>query len=390
MAVPEKTSPRILRQGDRLADFIVSHLIGQGGFGHIYYVESKLQPGEFYAMKTETVENKRNGILNERRILQQLQGSAYFPRYVDSGHTILYRYLVMEFLGPSLSDMRRVFPDRHFTLSTSLRIGIQSLRALQTIHDRGIVHRDVKPSNFLIRLNSRFPIVLIDFGLARRYISRIDNSILPPRDRAGFVGTTKYASLNAHEGLELGRRDDLISWVFSLFELMTGGLPWPASRDRNESHEAKLRADIPEFCKQLPPQIFEIYEDLQTYGFQERPHYDDIEELLFAAMAQNGCDPEEPFDWERLTDEDLGRIAPLAKLETQHNDYPQLLEFVPQNRRGEGHRERKKTASSSISGSYDEEGEAGEMKGRKLAKHKMIPIASAPLRGRHKESCNVQ
>jgi serine/threonine protein kinase len=248
----EKSVPRILRQGDRLADFIVLGLIGQGGFGNIYYVESKLTPGEYHAMKTESIECKHNGILNERRILQQIQGTPYFPRYVDFGHTILYRYLVMEFLGPSLSDMRRVLPGRHFSLSTALHVGVHALRAIQALHERGIVHRDVKPSNFLIRFKSRTPIVLIDFGLGRRYISRTDNAILPPRDRAGFVGTTKYASLNAHDGLELGRRDDLMSW---LFELMTGALPWPASRDRAESYAAKRDADIAAFCARLPGQI---------------------------------------------------------------------------------------------------------------------------------------
>jgi serine/threonine protein kinase len=380
--------PRILRQGDRLADFIVSQLIGQGGFGSIYYVESKLTPGEYYAMKAESVECKHNGILNERRILQQIQGSPYFPRYVDSGHTILYRYLVMEFLGPSLSDMRRVLPGRHFSLSTALHVGVHTLRAIQALHERGIVHRDVKPSNFLIRFQNRSPIVLIDFGLARRYISRTDNSILPPRERAGFVGTTKYASLNAHEGLELGRRDDLLSWLFSLFELMTGALPWPASRDRAESYAAKREADVAAFCARMPSQILAIYEDLQKYEFADEPSYDYLAELLFAAMAQNGCDPEDPLDWEQFDSGEIEKIAPLSKLVTQHNDYPQLQEFVPSAERVK--RERKKTASSSISGSYDGGGEQGTVSGRRPSKHKFPPIASAPLRGRRKESCEVQ
>jgi serine/threonine protein kinase len=379
---------RILRQGDRLADFVVFRLIGQGGFGNIYYVQSKINPSEFYAMKTESVEHKRNGLLNERRILQQIQGSPVFPKYVDGGHTILYRYLVMEFLGPSLSDLRRVFPERHFSLSTSLRLGIESLRAIQTLHERGIVHRDVKPANFLIRLHSPYPIVLIDFGLARRYLSRTDGAVIVARERAGFVGTTKYASLNAHEGRELGRRDDLFSWIFSLFELMTGALPWPALRDRAESYAAKQAADIAAFCAPLPRQIFALYEEITRYSFEDTPRYDVLAELLFDAMGESGCDTAENFDWETLSEEDWEKISPLATLETQHNDYPQLQDYIaprPQRTRRSGE-------SSSISGSYEEEGgdENAQTSGRRAMKRKNAPVASAPLRGRHKESCSVQ
>jgi serine/threonine protein kinase len=229
---------------------------------------------------------------------------------------------------------------------------------------------------------------LIDFGLARRYISRTDNSILPARDHAGFVGTTKYASLNAHEGVELGRRDDLISWLFSLFELMTGQLPWPASRDRAESHAAKRAADIPGFCAQLPPQILAIYRDLETYDFADEPRYDDLAELLFTAMAENGCDAEEPFDWERLSEKELERISPLGPLETQHNDYPQLQEFMAAGRRA--HRERPKSASSSFSGSYDGAGEHGTASGKRPGRKKALPVASVPGRLGPRESCSVQ
>jgi serine/threonine protein kinase len=378
---------RILRQGDRLADFVVSRLIGQGGFGNIYYVRSKNSPGEFYAMKTEPLEQKRNGLLNERHILQQIQSSPVFPRYVDSGHTILYRYLVMEFIGPSLSDLRRVFPDRHFSLSTSLRLAVESLRAIQTLHEKGIVHRDIKPSNFLIRLHSPYPVVLIDFGLSRRYLSRTDGSVIAARERVGFVGTTKYASLNAHEGRDLGRRDDLFSWIFSLFELMTGGLPWPASRDRAESYAAKQAADIAQFCAPLPRQIFALYEEITRYAFEDTPRYDVLAELLFDAMGDAGCDSEEPFDWAAISEEDWERISPLARLETQHNDYPQLQEYIA------GREERpRRDNSSSISGSYDEDaGEDGaQASGRRTAQRKLAAVASAPLRGRHKESCSVQ
>jgi serine/threonine protein kinase len=69
-------------------------------------------------------------------------------------------------LGLSLWDVRRVLPHGHISVSTGLRVGIQMLRAIQSFHERGFVHRSVKPSNFMLRPGKPKP-ALIDFGLAR-------------------------------------------------------------------------------------------------------------------------------------------------------------------------------------------------------------------------------
>jgi serine/threonine protein kinase len=89
------------------------------------------------------------------------------------------------------------------------------LRVIEAIHRRGILDREIKPSNFLIHPSRRFPVALIDYGLSRHFKDRRTG------ERPGFVGTTKYASLNAHKGRELSRRDDLISWFFSMMECVT-------------------------------------------------------------------------------------------------------------------------------------------------------------------------
>jgi serine/threonine protein kinase len=383
----DKTQRRTLRLGDRIADFIVAGLLGQGGFGDIYYVESKVEPGKTYAMKIEPVDFKGNGLLNERSILQQIQGSPYFPKYLDSGHTLFFRYLVMECLGPSLSDVRRVLPDRRFLLSTVLRLGIETLRAIQSFHEKGFIHRDIKPSNFLLRPGKPTPIALIDFGLARRYVHRSNGELIPPRHHAGFVGTTKYASLNAHEGMELGRRDDVFSWLFSLFEMATGTLPWVISRDRHETYESKQGADIAGFCAQMPPQILAIYEHIATYSFEDEPRYDFIISLLVEAMDDANCGWDDPFDWEGLSDDDCARISPAIPLQSQHNDYPQPSRLIPEPRRPTA----PPSPSNSISGSYAESEGEKEPKRPKRPQPSPVkrkgkhPVASAPNR----QPCNV-
>jgi serine/threonine protein kinase len=307
-----KADRRSLHPGDRLADFRVGTVLGHGGFGDVYSVHSRADPGQTFAMKVEPVESKH--IPNERCILQQLQSSPYFPRYVDSGHTLLFRYMVMECLGPSLSDVRRALPSRCFSLSTSLRLGIEMLRAIQSMHERGFLHRDVKPSNFELRSGAPTPIALIDFGLARRYVSRSDGELIPPRDDPGFVGTTKYASFNAHEGRELSRRDDVFSWLISLFELITGDVPWVTSRDRDETYYSKRKADLAKFCRALPPQMYAMYKHILTYEFEDEPKYDWLVALVLEMMDDAGCQADDPFDWETLSESECANISPVVPL----------------------------------------------------------------------------
>jgi len=75
----------------------------------------------------------------------------------------------MELLGENLSELRRKQPDSRFSLSTSLRLGVQMVRATEAVHKLGYIHRDIKPSNFVIgpaphRVRQCY---VIDFGLAR-------------------------------------------------------------------------------------------------------------------------------------------------------------------------------------------------------------------------------
>jgi serine/threonine protein kinase len=305
MAQP--TQRRLLRPGDRIADFFVRGIIGRGRFGDIYFVESKVEPGNNYAMKLEPITGNRDGLFNERNIIQQIQGSCYFPRFVDSGKTSLFRYLVMECLGPSLADVRRALPVPHFSLSTGLRVGIESLRAVQAFHERGFVHRDIKPSNFLLRPAGQPFVVLADFGVARRLTEQHQPS--PGQRRRPFVGTPKYASLRAHEGAQLGRGDDILSWIFSLLETLTGTLPWPSSQNHDDVYKAKKSANLAEVWKTLPKQIATVYKRAARYEENDEPEYDALVALLGDAMDDAGCDWEEPFDWEALSDQQCKSVA---------------------------------------------------------------------------------
>jgi len=86
------------------------------------------------------------------------------------------------------------------------------------------VHRDIKPQNLMFGTRDKVHhLYVIDFGLSERYW---DNGHVPQKRKLGFTGTARYASINAHQGFEQSRRDDLEAIGYMLFYFIRGVLPW--------------------------------------------------------------------------------------------------------------------------------------------------------------------
>ena len=77
--------------------------------------------------------------------------------------------MVIDLLGSSLEEMLN-FCGRKFSLKTTIMIGLEMLKLIKFIHERGVLHRDIKPDNFLTgRGHNANKIYMIDFGLAKKY-----------------------------------------------------------------------------------------------------------------------------------------------------------------------------------------------------------------------------
>ncbi|KAK8835651.1 hypothetical protein M9Y10_042366 [Tritrichomonas musculus] len=315
----------VLPNKTKVDHYIIDSHIGHGGYGEIYAVYDDNHKGP-WAMKVEMKSAKKHGLTEEIHYLKMLRGSPMFPEYICNGETNDLKYFIMELLGPSVSLIRRSLPDLRYTQLTATILAKEMLKCIEELHKRGYVHRDIKPGNFLIRPNRQNPIVLIDFGLSRRFADRDTGKPLPPRHNPGFIGTCSFASLNAHEGKELGRRDDIFSWIYTVIEMVDKRLPWPGSKDREKTYRLKQQIRPYDLCHSLPRAFTTIYIKTLDYNFEDKPDYPSFYKMLDRAIQDLGGYGK-PFDWERLPPDVISRISaipldmgPLGQAESEDKD----------------------------------------------------------------------
>lgn len=286
----------LLRKGQEIDGYTITSLLGQGGFGDVYKVTDF--EGSQFAMKTEYLDAPKRALKAEVKIMKNLH-SPCFPKVYTDGETDNVYYLVMELLGPSIGDIRRAHQN-YLTSEFTFNFAIQSLEVIHKFHQAGYIHRDIKPSNFLIKRDQEYPIMLIDFGLSKQYIDFETQDILPPT--AGhYIGTKKYASLNAHKKNDLGRCDDLNSWFYTLLEMKKGRLPWRNVKELEDV--AKMKEKQTDALIKSYPELIRIQSYLKKLSFSDEPDYDYLKSIITNEMESKGYFPEH-FDWIQFYDQE--------------------------------------------------------------------------------------
>lgn len=102
------------------------------------------------------------------------------------------------------------------------------LLRIENLHGKNLLHRDLKPDNFLVGIHEHQKglLYLIDLGLAKSYIDPLSKEHISYKGFKSLIGTLRYASVNTHLGFEQSRRDDLESIGYLLVYFMKGRLPW--------------------------------------------------------------------------------------------------------------------------------------------------------------------
>ena len=252
--------------------------IGEGSFGSIYRGQN-IRTKEYVAIKVEPIKNETKLLKNESIVYQYLNNSQGIPSVKWFGKDTKNNYMVIDLLGQSLQSLKNV--SERFSLQLVLQIGIQVINLLKTIHEKGLVHRDIKPDNFLLSRNPNDKnIYIIDFGFCKSYLIDDDKHI-PYKQTHNLIGSNTYASINAHNFTELSRRDDLESLGYMLIYFYLGSLAWQQQQETLNTKEriVYLKQFITE-TTQLPEVLSVYMKYVRNLAFEETPDYTFITNLF--------------------------------------------------------------------------------------------------------------
>jgi serine/threonine protein kinase len=297
-------------------------MVGCGAFGEIHLAYD-VNMKALRAIKFEMANHKNPQLKHEYSVLEQLNKHEFnnndnkqqnistdsftgVPRvYYFDRLEHKYNFMVMEFLGPSLGDLFQL-KERNFGMETVLMLAIQILTRIEYIHEKGFLHRDIKPENFVVGLNEKSNLVyLIDYGLSKRYKDKNSGQHIPYRENKQLVGTVRYASINAHLGIEQSRRDDLEGIGYVLVYFYLGRLPWQNKTDKGKPltqkiTEKKLTTPPELLCKKMPREFSYYFHYCKNLKFEDRPDYNSLKsmfaELLNSRMKIHNL-KELVYDW---------------------------------------------------------------------------------------------
>ncbi|XP_019760178.1 casein kinase I isoform X1 [Dendroctonus ponderosae] len=279
--------------------------IGSGSFGDIY-LGINITNGEEVAVKLEAIRARHPQLLYESKLYRILHGGIGIPHIRYYGQEKDHNVLVMDLLGPSLEDLFN-FCSRRFTIKTVLMLADQMIGRIEYVHCKSFIHRDIKPDNFLMGIGRHCnKLFLIDFGLAKKYRdSRTRQHILYREDK-NLTGTARYASINAHLGIEQSRRDDMESLGYVLMYFNRGCLPWQGLKAATKKQkyekisEKKMSTPVEVLCKGFPAEFSMYLNYCRGLRFEEPPDYMYLRQLFRILFRTLNHQYDYTFDWTLL------------------------------------------------------------------------------------------
>ena len=228
---------------------------------------------------------------NEAKIYQYLKNKDGFPQLKWFGSNNEMNYLVIELLGDSIKNRINIY--KSFCLKTVLILGIQMINQIRILHDNYLLHRDIKPDNFLFGLKEYTnKLYLIDLGLCKRY--NFNGKHIDKKNINYLIGSPNFVSINIHQGIEPSRRDDLESCIYIITYMLLGNLEWLQCNDLNKVYGLKVSFVK---CNILPAFIKEMLIYIRSIDFEETPNYKYLINILEFTLHANGLIDDNLFEW---------------------------------------------------------------------------------------------
>ena len=286
-----------------LNKFTLIKKLGEGSFGSIYSAKSQ---HNWYAVKLESRKHGQNLLENEACIMCYLRGKR-IPSIKSYGNDSHFNILIMELMGKSLEEIFESLPKKKMTVNCVAKLGLQMIQILEYIHNKHIIHRDIKPDNFVMGRGEKSKyLYLLDFGLAKKYRSSTTLNHYRMVKKKNLTGTARYASINALNGLTQSRRDDLEAVGYVLMYFLRGKLPWQGLRVKNKEDryhrimEIKKETTPDELCRGFPKEFKEYIKYTRGLEYEQDPDYDMLKSLFKDILLsdKNYLENLYTYDWD--------------------------------------------------------------------------------------------
>lgn len=252
----------MLAEGQRFDRYLIDGSLGQGGMGHVYRAFDERLDRHVALKLVQLQEGAPNEAELHARLLREARAAAKLdhPNAVviyDVGEEDGTPFIAMELVeGRTLREIGTEAP-----VADRVRWLGDAARALGHAHERGLVHRDVKPDNVMVRDDGR--VKVLDFGIARRLAGPVDpagptaSPALPTLTKEGtLIGTTRFMSPEQIRGRDLDGRSDQFSWGVTAYELLSGRSPWKG--DDALALAASVLTDEPPPLSEAPARIAKV------------------------------------------------------------------------------------------------------------------------------------
>ena len=305
----------------------VKKKIGQGAFGAVFLGQT-IKDNKYVAIKVERRKISKPLLESEAYLLSNLKGLG-IPKIISFGKTRFYTVLIEPLFGKTLFDIF-IQNGKQFHPEELCLIALQVIERLETIHAQYIIHRDIKPDNFLIGREDPNIIYLVDFGLSKKYRSNQTGRHVKFRNTGKLTGTLRFASPNALRGGEQSRKDDLISAGYMLIYLFKKKLPWQVIKAQNSTdkyikiYRMKKAIKPDQLCQTLPQEFVQYMRYVQNLGFESNPDYNYLKKLFHHILKGLNLNADKLlFSW--IKQSDIKKIKKKANPRSRNSSPQQRL-----------------------------------------------------------------